>query len=107
MRPVERGPAPVDEHGRAIEFSDHREAQAPLLESLGSYCSYCGMRLDTMAHVEHVRPKSLHEHLRLAWHNFLLACVHCNSIKSSTDVEIESYCSDALSRMRSHVHLGK
>jgi uncharacterized protein (TIGR02646 family) len=91
VRPVVRGPAPVDETGQAVEFDDYRDAQEHLLECLGGYCSYCGMRLDSMVHVEHVRPKSLYEHLRLAWDNFLLACVHCNSSKSDEDVVLEKY----------------
>jgi len=92
MRPVERGPAPTDELGQPLEFTEYSDAKESLVECLGGYCSYCGMRLDTSAHVEHVRPKSRHAKLRLAWDNFLLACVHCNSTKSAEDIDLERYC---------------
>jgi hypothetical protein len=49
------------------------------------------MRLDSSAHVEHVQPKSHHPALELSWDNFLLACVHCNSIKSSKNVQRDEY----------------
>lgn len=92
MRPINRGAPPVDAAGQPIEFSDYSDAQGPLIRGLGGYCSYCGMRLDTSVHVEHVRPKSKQAHLRLTWDNFLLACVHCNSTKGADDLVVEDYC---------------
>jgi uncharacterized protein (TIGR02646 family) len=92
VRPIDRGPSPVDDDGQPIKFSDYGDAQRPLIDGLGGYCSYCGMRLDTSVHVEHVRPKSKHAHLRLTWDNFLLACVHCNSTKSAEDIVVAEYC---------------
>ncbi|MCA9699774.1 MAG: HNH endonuclease [Myxococcales bacterium] len=82
MRPVERGPVPVKD-GQVVEFAEYQDAKPYLLERLGNYCSYCGMRIDAGLHVEHVSPKSIDPERCREWNNLLLACVHCNSIKSA------------------------
>lgn len=70
MRPVERGNAPTDHNGIAIEFKEYGDARDPLIARLGDYCSYCEVALHSSVHVEHVRPKSKHGGLEKIWANF-------------------------------------
>lgn len=90
MRPVERGPHPLED-GQAIEFREYAHARPHLEQRLGSYCSYCGMRLDASLAVEHVKPKSLHHGLETTWDNLLLACINCNSTKGDEDITLDDY----------------
>jgi uncharacterized protein (TIGR02646 family) len=88
MRPIRKGPSPING-----DFTKYRDAFPYLASRLGTYCSYCERRLQTMLHVEHIQPKSLpaYEHLEGRWDNFLLSCVNCNSPKGTTDVIINDY----------------
>lgn len=90
MRPVERGNIPLDKNGIAVKFKEYDDARDYLIERLGSYCSYCEMRIPTPA-VEHIQPKSLQSALELAWNNFLLACPSCNSVKLNTNVNDSNF----------------
>jgi hypothetical protein len=75
-------------------FTEYRHARDPLVARLGDYCSYCEMPCSEGPDVEHVRPKGGRvgqPHLELAWENFLLGCVYCNSIKGDTPVELDDY----------------
>lgn len=93
MRPVDRREWPK-ESGVRVDFSDYKKARRWLYERIGSYCSYCGRRLESAA-VEHIRPKKpggvLHPDRLKDWENFLLACVNCNSYKSDNDVKLDDY----------------
>ncbi len=97
MRPVSRGPIPTDESGNEINFNEYQDARGKLIERLGETCSYCEMHLDSSLAVEHVKPKKpegSNENIQereLDWHNFLLACVNCNSTKSNKDVILDDY----------------
>lgn len=84
MRPVERGAWP-ESYGVASIFGDYAEAKPHLIERMGSYCSYCGIRLDLGLAVEHVQPKARYAAQALDWTNLLLACDNCNSIKGDQD----------------------
>ena len=55
--------------------------QRGLIARIGSYCSYCGMRLDACLAVEHIQPKVLRPDLLTTWINLLLSCANCNSVK--------------------------
>ena len=97
MRPVVRGPCPIDENGDALTFTQYSQARKALIQRLGEHCSYCEMHLDSSLAVEHVQPKQppgatqpLPERA-LAWDNFLLACINCNSTKKNTDVVLTHY----------------
>ena len=97
MRPVNRGPIPTDASGNEINYTNYQYAREKLIERLGEICSYCEMHLDSSLHVEHVKPKKpegsgdiIPEH-ELDWHNFLLACVNCNSTKSNKNVVLDDY----------------
>ena len=79
MRPIERGAAP-----RA--YTDYRDAIGDLEERLGTYCSFCEMRVPSGLAVEHMAPKKHFPERKLNWGNFLLGCVICNSIKGDKDV---------------------
>lgn len=86
MRPVQRGPEPVE-----APFGAYGEALKPLTDRLGRYCSYCERPVLVSLAVEHVQPKSLEEDLELEWTNFLLGCTNCNSTKSDKPVAIADF----------------
>jgi uncharacterized protein (TIGR02646 family) len=85
MRPVHRGISPSQ------FFSHYREAAQPLIERLGSYCSYCERHIETHLAVEHISPKSVDAEREKDWSNFLLGCVNCNSGKGKTPVNASEY----------------
>lgn len=96
MRPVVRGDCPQDQTGRVLRFATYSHARRELIARLGEYCSYCEMHLDASLAIEHVRPKqppgsetALSERA-LDWHNFLLACTNCNSIKGNQDLDLDA-----------------
>lgn len=71
-------------HREKIEKKLHeiyRRSLLDLLEKFGDVCAYCGVRIQTTAHVEHVEPKSLFPEKMFEWSNFLPACRDCNSAK--------------------------
>lgn len=97
MRPVVRGPCPVDKDGNEVAFTHYTQARKALIQRLGEHCSYCEMHLDASLAVEHVQPKQppgatqpMPERA-LDWDNFLLACTNCNSTKDNTDVVLADY----------------
>ncbi|TQQ00622.1 hypothetical protein FLL78_16440 [Vibrio cholerae] len=69
MRPISR-PEYTETH------SNYKKFLEPLIESFGSYCSYCE-RVDKLD-VEHVAPKSKNQDLEVNWTNLLLGCPRCN-----------------------------
>lgn len=89
MRPVERGPRPLDEEGAPKGFHPYQKAKADLLTRLGGYCNYCERTGDL--HVEHVIPRNRRPDLEEDWRNFLLGCGNCNSIKSDRNLSREGY----------------
>lgn len=91
MRPVNKGSVPKDKTGHPKVFRVYAEARADLIERMGQYCSYCNQKLGASLAIEHVKPKSLHPDLATDWDNFLLACVNCNSHKSSKAVALDDY----------------
>lgn len=70
MRPVSRPKHTGEQH------TNYKKFLAPLLDSFGSYCSYCE-RADKLD-VEHVAPKSKNPDLEVDWNNLLLGCPRCN-----------------------------
>ena len=89
MRPVERGPWPVDGDGAQKIYHPYDKAKDDLFCRVGEYCSYCERKGDL--HVEHVIPKKRCPGLKEFWANFLLGCVNCNSIKSNNNVSRNGY----------------
>jgi uncharacterized protein (TIGR02646 family) len=85
MRPVDKGTPPVS------TYPNYAAALPDLEQRLGRYCSYCERYIATNLAVEHVQAKSLVPTLVLAWSNFLLACVNCNSCKGDNPVIIADY----------------
>jgi hypothetical protein len=45
MRPLERGPCPLDATGQPLCFGTYQEFKPELMERLGEYCSYCERRV--------------------------------------------------------------
>lgn len=88
MRPVDKGSTPLDANGSPKVYAKYSHAKRDLIDRLGQYCSYCEQHIPANLAVEHVQPKDLHPQLRNEWSNFLLACVNCNSIKSTKDVAL-------------------
>lgn len=63
------------------EYDPYQNAKKPLIENLGSYCSYCETKLTLDAHneVEHIVPKKRHSESETKWENFLIGCNACNN----------------------------
>jgi hypothetical protein len=83
MRPVERGPWPMDAEGRDKPFAEYGHAKRFLTRRIGEYCSFCERPVTAGLAVEHVRCKHRNPSLEREWSNFLLACPSCNSTKST------------------------
>ncbi|MCB9038107.1 MAG: HNH endonuclease [Lewinellaceae bacterium] len=92
MRPIERGPWPLD-MGTNVpkQFREYGLARRDLIERMGQYCSYCETRLNASLAVEHVQPKAHTPGLKLDWFNFLLACTNCNSTKGDKAIRLADY----------------
>lgn len=91
MRPVERGPWPVDAAGAQIQFAEYGKARPELLKRLGEYCSYCEMYISHMPEVEHIHPKVYAKGLERDWFNLLLACKQCNICKLDKRIALNDY----------------
>lgn len=91
MRPIDRGPTPLDDSGQPIQFTNYQDAREPLIQRIGEYCSYCEMHRPDGPDIEHVQPKSNNPALEKEWNNFLLGCRNCNSIKGNTPIQIGDY----------------
>lgn len=89
VRPIERGPWPVDGDGNEKKFGTYREAKADLLHRIGDYCSYCERTGDL--HIEHVVPRKHAPDLKEDWNNFLLGCSNCNGIKHAKNRSRQGY----------------
>ncbi len=85
MRPVDRGPVPLDAAGQARTVTAYANWRADLVARLGNYCNYCERPIYDSPQVEHVAAKSTHPALKLEWTNMLLACGACNRAKSDID----------------------
>lgn len=94
MRPVRRNASPV-----SGDYSHYKHAKTELVSRIGSgwvagkhcasYCSYCERKINTNLAVEHIEPKAGvfgKPDLIGVWHNFLLACVNCNSSKAGKQI---------------------
>lgn len=87
MRPINKGTSPR-------VFVQYEDAKKPLVDRIGTYCSYCERQIATNLAIEHIFPKDDHlgySHLRENWDNFLLACVNCNSSKGVTIIDEATY----------------
>jgi uncharacterized protein (TIGR02646 family) len=84
MRPIDKGGAPA-------VYSKYQDAGADLQSRLGDFCSYCERQIETHLAVEHIQPKSRAHQLRLAWKNFLLGCVNCNSSKGKKRIKLSNF----------------
>ena len=80
MRPVNKG-----EHN---DFSKYQDAQIPLRNTIGRYCSYCEQSKELA--VEHVVPHTKGG-AKYEWENFLLGCTHCNLAKSNHNTSRDNY----------------
>jgi 5-methylcytosine-specific restriction endonuclease McrA len=68
----------------------YKVAALPLVDGIGSYCSYCGTILPGLAEVEHCVPKAPYPTYAITWTNFLLACSPCNTEKSNEPPRAEA-----------------
>jgi uncharacterized protein (TIGR02646 family) len=84
MRPVDKGQIERD-------FNPYQDAQQPLVNRLGKFCSYCERWIASAIHVEHKMPKANYSQLKFKWKNFLLSCSNCNSGKSSGELVLNDY----------------
>lgn len=74
MRPINKGIAPYESIAR------YQDAEPYLERRIGSYCSFCEMRVNNALAVEHKESKGSGGALT-DWDNLLLACTYCNSRK--------------------------
>lgn len=84
MRPVNKG----DDLG---EFNPYQNAQQPLSDLIGEYCSYCERWVCSGIHIEHKKPKGEYPEFEYSWDNFLLACTNCNSSKGKARLDLDDY----------------
>lgn len=84
MRPVNKG----TDLG---EFKPYGNAQQPLVDKIGEFCSYCERWVSSGIHIEHKKPKDKYPSLEFEWDNFLLACTNCNSAKGSRRLNLNDY----------------
>ena len=100
MRPVVKGDTPKKADNITNKtYSPYSKSKDDLAETIGGYCSFCEIwGYSSSIAVEHVQAKKciendieIYAHLEEVWDNFLLACVHCNSIKSSKNVILNNY----------------
>ena len=88
MRPVERGPCPVDASGQPIRFAEYPEARPYLIEKLGDYCAYCEVWQSNALTIDHIEPRLHAPQRERDWENLLPACFTCNSTKGSRRLDI-------------------
>jgi uncharacterized protein (TIGR02646 family) len=97
VRPVRRNNSPI-----TGDYAKYQDAKTVLISRIGagwigekhsaSYCSYCERVINTNLAVEHIEPKGGEFGQPLlagGWHNFLLACVNCNSTKGDKQVILD------------------
>lgn len=82
---------PIDKGADRGSFSKYQDAQQPLIEQLGEYCSYCERWLATSIAVEHKKPKKKYPEDELQWNNFLLSCANCNSTKQGDEINLDEF----------------
>ncbi len=82
MRPLDRGPVPVDQDtGSLLVFKHYKDAKIHLINRMGKFCAYCEIRLTQLIEVEHIQSKLKFPHLKNEWSNFVLSCKQCNAAK--------------------------
>lgn len=91
MRPINKGPNPVNEYGELIVFTKYSRSRRYLIDRIGEYCSYCERKIEASLAVEHVKPKASNPDLALEWSNFLLGCTNCNSTKGKKEVILGNF----------------
>lgn len=84
MRPVDKG------FDRGT-FRPYTDAQKPLEDAIGRYCSYCERWIASGIHVEHKLPKGRYAGRKFRWTNFLLSCPNCNSGKGGGELKLSDY----------------
>jgi uncharacterized protein (TIGR02646 family) len=84
MRPVDKG----TDRGN---FTPYQDAQQPLQDQLGEFCSYCERWISSGIHVEHKLPKNDYPNEEFKWTNFLLSCPNCNSGKGAGQLNLADY----------------
>lgn len=72
---------------------NHTEIKQALLQETNGKCAYCESKLRhvTYGDIEHVVPKSNEPAKWFNWQNLTLACDVCNTNKSDTPVDAESF----------------
>lgn len=81
---------PVNRSRNTTKYTDYHQARNVLADSIGWYCSYCEMPIKNMIEVEHVIPINRGGD-PLSWHNFLLCCKYCNTVKSNNNPSRSGY----------------
>lgn len=93
MRTINKGDAP------SPHWSETLYKQA-LVRQTGLFCAYCesGLRVNQPIDIEHKIPyQNQDDPLRTAWHNLILSCRSCNSVKVGFDQSLTYLWADVLS----------
>jgi uncharacterized protein (TIGR02646 family) len=88
MRPLERGPCPLDATGQPICFAEYADARRDLIERLGDYCAYCEVRQSNALTIDHVEPRRHAPQRERDWDNLLPACANCNGTKGARILDV-------------------
>lgn len=95
MRPIDKGPCPLDDEGNPKTVNDYKDWRQDLIDAVGNWCCYCNMTLTDSPQVEHVVPKNPRpgevEGAELDWANLLLACGPCNRAKSNHPIYFNTH----------------
>lgn len=88
MRPVERGPHPLDTAGHPVRMTAYQEAKSSLIARVGRYCAYCEVQQSAALTIDHIEPRRHAPHRERDWDNLLLACVNCNGTKGAQPPDV-------------------
>ena len=90
VRKINRGEEPTRTEKNRY---NHREIKQTLLRETNGKCAYCESKFAhiTYGDIEHVVPKSTDPTKWFQWQNLTLACDVCNTNKSDTSVDGESF----------------
>lgn len=90
MRPVDKGAWPTRKNSAnsKLKFNAWKRAIPKLRARTGEFCHLCEMAINHQIAIEHIKSRLRYPRLASSWTNFLLACSHCNSRKSSGQLDL-------------------
>lgn len=80
-----------------------------LIDEQGHICCYCGIRIDSKNHIDHIMPRSIHKSKMFDWNNLLVSCQrdprppepkHCGWARKNKPLKISPLDPDCENRFR-------